>query len=77
MKCFIPRVLKAGVWYVGEQEDSSTCLCLCRNQQFRVEKSMKAMQDLTLEEFEEDWLEWAWYLFNLFWQTAKQTVLQL
>ena len=31
MKWFISRVLKAGVWYVGEQEDSFTCLCLCRN----------------------------------------------
>ena len=30
-KCFIPRVLKAGVWNVGEQEDSFTCLCLCRD----------------------------------------------
>ena len=30
-KCFIPRVLKADVWYVGKQEDSLTCLGLCRN----------------------------------------------
>ena len=35
--------------YVGEQEDSFTFLCLCRNQEFPVEKCqkyMKAMQDL-------------------------------
>ena len=50
----------AGVWYVGEQEDSFTCLC-----SFQL-KSMKAMQDLTLEEFEEDQLECARYLLYLF-----------
>ena len=38
-KCFIPRVLKAGVWYVGEQEDSlPACVYVEIKKEFPVEK---------------------------------------
>ena len=32
-KCFISGVHKIGVWALEKQEDSSTCLCLCSNQE--------------------------------------------
>lgn len=67
-KVFIPRVLKAGVRDVGEQEDSFIC---SNRKEFPVEKDESyTWLDLN-EEFEED------YLLYLFWQTATQTVLQL
>ena len=58
-KCFIPRVFKAGVWYVGEQEDSFTCLCLCKiKKEFPVEKHESSIG------FEEDQL--VCLIFTLF-----------
>ena len=53
MKCFIPRVLKAGVWYGNKRIPLPACVYIEIKKEFPVD-SMKGMQDLTLKEFEED-----------------------